>query len=101
MIPRYNVFIDPGESHGYIQEDICGHWLRWVDVMDYVAYALAHGFIPPVVEIERDPQPRRDTMDDILPEDIESDEDDTPMPDDVVDVYDLIMDRHRRDPIEL
>ena len=103
MIPRYSLYLDPNETNGYVREDAFGHWLKWVDVMDYVAYAVAHGFVPPAVEVETSPQLRSDMVDDLLPED-HNEIDwglDELTPDDGVDVYDLITDHTRRNSIEL
>ena len=101
MIPRYSLYLDPSEVNGYVREDMFGHWLKWVDVMDYVAYAVAHGFKPPEVEVETTPQLRLDMADDLLPEDLDDIELDDVTPDDGVDVYDLMTDRNRHDSIEL
>ena len=90
MIPRYSLYLDPNESNGYVREDMHGRWVKWKDVMDYEAYALAHGFKPPVVEVETTPQLRLDMVEDVLPEDLDIDDLDETMPDDGVDVYDII-----------
>ena len=99
MIPRYSLYIDPSEINGYVREDMQGKWVKWADAMDYEAYALAHGFNPPVAETETTPRLRLAMAEDILPEDIDIDDLDDVTPDDGVDVYDFITNRH--DPIEL
>lgn len=101
MIPRYSLYLDPNELSGYVRKDLFGHWLKWVDVMDYVAYAVAHGYTPPVVDVESNPKVRADMAEDILPEDLDDPEIDDLMPDDGVDTYELITGSNRHNPIEL
>lgn len=90
MIPRFSLYLDPNEMNGYVREDCQGQWVRWLNVMDYIAYAEAHGFVlQPTEIIGTPPQPEPMVDEDLLPEDLL--EEDYLPPDESRDVYDTIM----------
>lgn len=101
MIPRFSVYLDPNEMNGYIREDVVGQWVRWLDAMDYIAYARAHGFVPPstdvtLTEVVTEPsRPEHMVDDDLLPEEL-LEEDDLSF-DGHIDLYDLMMGKRQDD----
>jgi hypothetical protein len=57
MVKRYSLYGDYNSWSGNIQEDPEGQWLKWKDTESYVQYALAHGYVPPTIEL-----PTSDTL---------------------------------------
>jgi len=47
MIPRFSLYGTVDQWSGDIQEDPTGRWAKWLDVEEYVQYALEQGFTPP------------------------------------------------------
>ena len=47
MIPRFSLYGTVDRWSGDIQEDLQGRWLKWLDVEEYVQYALTNGYTPP------------------------------------------------------
>ena len=88
MFPRFSLYSDMTQWNGDIREDPRGQWTHWRDMVPYVEYALAHGFVPAVPATD-EPQPSEPMVERDSDEVLTPTIDDLPL-DDTDDVYELI-----------
>lgn len=98
MITRFSLWGQPDRWSHDIQEDQDGRWARWVDVENYVQYALDHGYIPPIPPTAVTEQESYTPL--VDPEKPEAGFDDTDLLGGDQDLVDLMMISHNDLPAE-